>query len=139
MSGSRIPRIFLQAMMLGVIAAAVMLAMFYGQYRWMARQIVTAGSEEHRALVEAGLREVHVSPRMVYVDASRPALVEGFTRNTFAAMVAGVRAETLARDLLDQATFDQGIADLYRTAEPDGVFIYTFYKATASRPFTSMK
>jgi hypothetical protein len=24
----------------------------------------------------------------------------------------------------------QGIADLYRTCEPDGVFCYTFFKAT---------
>ena len=27
--------------------------------------------------------------------------------------------------------FDQGVADLYRTAEADGVFCYTFFKASA--------
>ena len=31
----------------------------------------------------------------------------------------------------DDATFDRGISDLYRTAEPDGVFCYTFFKAVA--------
>ena len=39
----------------------------------------------------AGFDDVRVSPRMVYVDASRPHLVEGFTRNTFTAMIEGVR------------------------------------------------
>ena len=54
MSGSRIPRIFLYAMTLGVVAAGMMLIMFYGQYRWLASQIVTAGYDEHRILVETG-------------------------------------------------------------------------------------
>jgi len=40
-------------------------------------------------MVHAGLEAVHVSPRMVYVDASRPDLVEGFTRKTFTAMIEG--------------------------------------------------
>ena len=57
MSGSRIPRIFLYAMTLGVIAAGVMLVMFYGQYRWMANQIVTRGYDEHRTLVEASFAQ----------------------------------------------------------------------------------
>ena len=41
-------------------------------------------------MVQAGYRDVRVSPRMVYVDASRPDLVDGFTRKTFTAMVEGV-------------------------------------------------
>ena len=43
-----------------------------------------------------GLRDVAVSPRMVYVDSSRPGWVEGFTKNTFTAMVEGVREQALA-------------------------------------------
>ncbi len=32
------------------------------------------------------------------------------------------------------ATFDEGVRDLHRTAEPDGVFCYTFFKGSdASR------
>ena len=53
MPGSRVPRNFLYAMTLGVIAAGVMLVLFYGQYLWMAGQIVTASYDEHRTLVEA--------------------------------------------------------------------------------------
>jgi len=29
-------------------------------------------------------------------------------------------------------TFDAGVRDLYRAAEPDGVFCYTFFKAKAA-------
>jgi hypothetical protein len=32
---------------------------------------------------------------------------------------------------MSAADFDRGIADLYRTAAADGVFCYTFFKATA--------
>lgn len=84
-------------------------------------------------LKEADFGAVQVSPRMVYVDASRPELVEGFTRKTFTAMIEGVRDAALETGLIDQATFDQGIKDLYRTMEADGVFCYTFFKAVAQR------
>ena len=83
-------------------------------------------------LAGAGLREVVVSPRMVYVDASRPAWVEGFTRNTFTAMVEGVRNQAFARGLIDAARWDKGIRDLYRTTERDGAFCYTFFKAVGT-------
>ena len=53
MIGRRIPRLLLYATTLGVIVAALMLSMFYGQYRWLARQIVATSYEEHRSLVEA--------------------------------------------------------------------------------------
>jgi ubiquinone/menaquinone biosynthesis C-methylase UbiE len=89
------------------------------------------GRELYPLLKQAGFSAASVSPRMVYVDASRPAFVEGFTRRTFTAMIEGVRAEALAAGLADAATFDRGVADLYRAAEPDGVFCYTFFKAIA--------
>jgi hypothetical protein len=68
---------------------------------------------------------------MVYVDDSRPALVEGFTRNTFTAMVEGVRGRVMDEKLTELETFDQGVKDLYRTAEPGGTFCYTFFKGQA--------
>ena len=80
-------------------------------------------------LKEAGFDEVRVSPRMVYVDSSKPELVEGFTKRTFTAMVEGVRKPSIANGLISEADFDRGIADLYRTAESGGVFCYTFFKA----------
>ncbi|MBT7290309.1 MAG: methyltransferase domain-containing protein, partial [Chloroflexi bacterium] len=41
------------------------------------------GRRLYPLLVDVGLRDVSVSPRFVYADASRPGMVEGFTRNTF--------------------------------------------------------
>ncbi len=79
----------------------------------------------------AGFEAVHVSPRMVYVDASKPELVDGFTRKTFTAMIEGVRETALAAGLTDQSTFDKGIEELHRTTDSDGVFCYTFFKAVA--------
>jgi SAM-dependent methyltransferase len=92
------------------------------------------GRRLHPLLVAAGFDGVRVSPRMVYADASRPQLVEGFTRRTFTAMVEGVRASAIAAGITDAARFDAGVRDLYRTAGPDGVFCYTFFKAVATKP-----
>jgi ubiquinone/menaquinone biosynthesis C-methylase UbiE len=89
------------------------------------------GRQLYPLLKEAGYKDARVSPRMVYVDSSRPELVEGFTRNTFTAMVEGVRDQALSMGLIDEKTWDKGIADLYRTAEDDGVFCYTFFKGVA--------
>ena len=74
---------------------------------------------------------VRVSPRIVYVDASRPGLVDGFTRKTFTAMVEGIREPAIEAGLLKADTFDAGVRDLYRTTEADGVFCYTFFKGVA--------
>jgi SAM-dependent methyltransferase len=84
-------------------------------------------------LTAAGFRQARVSPRMVYVDSSRPELVEGFSKNTFIAMVEGVREQALAMGLADESTWEQGIRDLYRATEPDGTFCYTFFKGAALR------
>lgn len=86
------------------------------------------GREVYPLMVQAGLAGVRVSPRMVYVDASKPALVDGFTRKTFTAMIEGVRETALAAGLAGPEDFDRGVADLYRTASDDGVFCYTFFK-----------
>jgi SAM-dependent methyltransferase len=90
------------------------------------------GRELYPLLVEAGLADVRVSPRMVYVDASRPALVEGFTRRTFTAMIAGTRDAAIEAGLSGATAFDAGIRDLERTTAADGTFSYTFFKATGT-------
>lgn len=92
------------------------------------------GRRLYPLLAAIGLRDLRVSPRQVYVDASRPHLVDGFIRKTFTSMVAGVRADAIRAGLTDEAAFDAGIRALLRTAEPDGVFCYTFLKATGLIP-----
>ncbi len=84
-------------------------------------------------LCEAGYAGVRVSPRMVYVDDSRPELVEGFTKKTFTAMIEGVRDAALQAGLIKEPQFDEGIRDLYQTAAPNGVFCYTFFKAVGTK------
>ena len=89
------------------------------------------GRQLYPLVIRAGYRNVRVSPRMVYVDASRPSFVEGFTKLTFTAMVEGIGREVAEQGLMSQEEWERGIAALYRTAEADGVFCYTFFKATA--------
>jgi ubiquinone/menaquinone biosynthesis C-methylase UbiE len=89
------------------------------------------GRQLYPLLAGSGFREAHVTPRMVYVDASRPDLVEGFTRRTFIAMVEGVKEEALSAGLIDEASWNKGIADLNRSTHEDGTFCYTFFQATA--------
>ncbi len=91
------------------------------------------GRQLHPLLLTAGFDSVAVAPRMVYVDSSRPDLVEGFTRRTFTAMVEGVRGEAVGRGMVDPAAFEAGISALSRTAADDGVFCYTFFKGTARK------
>ena len=91
------------------------------------------GRQVYPLLVEAGFEAVRVSPRMVYVDASRPALVDGFTRKTFTAMIEGIREPALAAGLIEPERFDAGVRDLHRTTEADGVFCYTFFKGVGEK------
>lgn len=92
------------------------------------------GRQVYPLMVRAGLEDVRVSPRMVYVDASRPDLVDGFTRKTFTAMVEGVREPALEAGLAEADSFDAGVRALHRTTDPDGVFSYTFFKGVGTRP-----
>lgn len=91
------------------------------------------GRQVYPLLVDAGFEAVHVSPRMVYVDSSRPHLVEGFTKKTFTAMVEGVRDLAIESKIVKPELFDEGVRALYRTAEADGVFCYTFFKGVGEK------
>jgi SAM-dependent methyltransferase len=82
-------------------------------------------------LTAAGFRGVRTRPCTVYADRTRPELVEGFTRNTFTAMVAGVEREAIAAGLVTETEWHQGIEALTRTEE--GTFHYAFFKGTATR------
>ncbi|MEU1805618.1 methyltransferase domain-containing protein [Streptomyces sp. NPDC019937] len=97
------------------------------------------GRELQPLLSDAGFHDVTVRPRTVYVDRTRPALVEDFIRNTFIAMVVSVREDALAAGVSTAADWDRGIADLHRTAAADGTFHYTFFKAVAINPLSAQR
>ena len=90
------------------------------------------GRQLYPLLTQAGLSAVRVEPRVVYADASRPDLVDGFIRKTFTAMINGVREPAVAAGLTTPEDFDRGVHDLERTTEPDGVFCYTFFRAVST-------
>lgn len=91
------------------------------------------GRQIYPLMVEAGFDAVRADPRMVYVDSSRPELADGFTRRTFTAMIEGVRDAAVGAGLIEAETFDTGVRALYRTAEADGVFCYTFFKGVGQK------
>jgi len=91
------------------------------------------GRRVYPLLAQAGFGDVRVSPRLVYADGSLPEVAEAFVRKIIVPMVAGARQAALREGLADAATFDAGLADLMRTAEPDGTFNYTFFKGTARK------
>ena len=77
------------------------------------------------------LRGVQVSPRMVYVDASRPRPGRGVHQADLHRDGRGRARPGDCRGMMTAEEFDAGIGRLYRTAEADGTFCYTFFKATA--------
>jgi SAM-dependent methyltransferase len=91
------------------------------------------GRQLYPMMNRAGFDAVRISPRMVYVDSSRPDLVDGFTRSTFTAMIEGVRDPAISAGLIEPDSFDAGVRDLYRTTGRDGVFCYTFFKGVGEK------
>jgi ubiquinone/menaquinone biosynthesis C-methylase UbiE len=86
------------------------------------------GREIYPLLTNSGFKNVQVSPKIVYVDSSKPDLVEGFNKRTIIAMVDGVKDLAIASGMMDDESWEKGIKDLYKTTEPDGVFFYNFFK-----------
>ena len=66
------------------------------------------GRQIYPLLKASGFQTIKVTPRMVYVDSSKPELVEGFTKNTFIAMVEGVREQAIRLNMIDEATWEKG-------------------------------
>ncbi|MDK1476914.1 methyltransferase domain-containing protein [Streptomyces sp. 549] len=85
-------------------------------------------------LTAAGYTDVEVRPRTVYADDAHPALVEGFTRNTFLPVFDAVREQALAQGLAAPEEWDAGMADLRRIGDRGGVLHYAFLKARAVAP-----
>jgi ubiquinone/menaquinone biosynthesis C-methylase UbiE len=94
------------------------------------------GRELYPLLVSANFEHVSVSPRVVYADANRPEMVEGFSRNTFIAMVAGAKEQAIRRGMITETDWEKGIADLERSAGIESTFSYTFFKGFGRKSAT---
>ena len=86
------------------------------------------GRQLYPLLAAAGYKEIHVSPRMVYSDHSKPDFEEGFVRKTIIPMVEGIRNPAVREGMISPGDFDKGITDLHQTASPEGAFCYTFFQ-----------
>lgn len=86
------------------------------------------GRRLYPLLRDAGFDQVHVSPRMVYADDSRPEMVEAFVRKIIIPMVEGVEQKALEWGWMTKNAWDKGIHGLHQTASRDGTFCYTFFK-----------
>ena len=92
MIGSRLPRSLLLAVTLGVAVSFIMLSVFYGQYHWLANQIVATSSAQHDLLLRDSF-EQHVHAQMINVAGRVATQVPGAD--------APVLLETLHRALTD--------------------------------------
>ena len=92
------------------------------------------GRRLYPLMASSGLEDVQISPRQIYVDDSKPALVEGFTLNTFTAMIEGIAEDAIAAGLTNRQDMEKGISDLARTAKGGGTFCYTFFKGKGFKP-----
>ncbi|MGF7117143.1 class I SAM-dependent methyltransferase [Methanobacterium oryzae] len=88
------------------------------------------GRETYPLLMNSGFKNIQVNPKIVYVDSSKPDLVEGFNKKTIIAMVEGVKDQAIDLGLIDSESWEKGINDLYKTTKSDGVFFYNFFKGT---------
>ncbi|MCK9151406.1 class I SAM-dependent methyltransferase [Methanobacterium alcaliphilum] len=91
------------------------------------------GRRLYPLLDDAGFEEIVVTPRVVYVDNSKPQLVEGFIKKTIIAMVDGVKDQAIKSGLVSSTQWEKGIGDLHKSAEKDGTFFYNFFKAVAHK------
>lgn len=66
------------------------------------------GRQLYPLLNESGYENIEVSPRQIYVDKSKPKLVEGFIKNTFTAMIQGMSSEIISEEILSIQEFEKG-------------------------------
>lgn len=91
------------------------------------------GRKLYGLLAAAGFVDIAVEPRLVYADAGKPVLRNGFVRRIIVPMVEGADTD------IDDGIRRRGLADLRAIAERDeGVFCYTFFRATARIPLGRM-
>lgn len=86
------------------------------------------GRQLYPLLQESGFNDIKVEPRMVYVDSSKPELVDGFILKTIIPMVEGVKIQALKMQMMEEKVWKQGIEELHETATSGGTFCYTFFK-----------
>ncbi len=86
MIGNRTPRLLLLAVALGVTVSGVMLSVFYGQYRWLAEQIVAVSSTEYNSRAEANFEEQAHMQLQIAVEGLQDSIRSDRSANIFVAL-----------------------------------------------------
>lgn len=90
------------------------------------------GKELEHLAEDAGFTGVRVTPLTIYASRGIPGSSEGVKR-IFIAMIEGVREQAIGEGLADTELWNEGIRDLYRTTEQNGMFCYTFFKVVGRK------
>jgi ubiquinone/menaquinone biosynthesis C-methylase UbiE len=90
------------------------------------------GRELEHLAEDAGFIDVRVSPLTTYASPGIPGSADAVKR-IFIAMIEGVHEQAIAGGLVDPEIWDEGIQDLYRTTEQNGMFCYTFFKVVGRK------
>lgn len=91
------------------------------------------GRQLYPLLQKSGFKDLKVEPRMVYIDSSKPELVDGFILKTIIPMVEGVKEQALELQMIGKEAWKKGIDELHETAKQEGTFCYTFFKGKATK------
>ncbi len=114
MIGNRIPRFLLYTTALSAVVAVVMLTLFFGQYRWLASEIVATSYDEHHALLQASFERRaraelhHVAHQLTAVDmaADSAILNRALMENR---QLNGLRLTTNRNDELVSGNYPRGM------------------------------
>jgi SAM-dependent methyltransferase len=90
------------------------------------------GRELEHLAEDAGFIDVRVYPLVTYASQGIPGSTDAVKR-IFIAMIEGVREPAIIGGLVDQEIWEDGMRDLYRTTEQNGMFCYTFFKVVGRK------
>jgi len=92
------------------------------------------GRRLYTILKEANLDIQYVIPKWVYTDFGTPELTDGAINKIIVPMTQTAREQSLAMNLANTVTWEQGINDLERVAfDPAGTFFYTWFKGVGTK------
>lgn len=91
-------------------------------YHWGGCTFTPCASEAAARSVSANHPTLRAGARSLDTDQTRPAFIDGFTRNTLPAMIESVRGDALTAGLTTRTDWDRGVANLRRTADGGGTF-----------------
>jgi diguanylate cyclase (GGDEF)-like protein/PAS domain S-box-containing protein len=95
MPGSKFPRYLVYVLALGIAVGAIMLSMFYGQYRWLATGMVEDSAADHEAYLRISLEGRGRERLHTLVEDLTPVLADDNSRTILRALARQIAADPL--------------------------------------------